>query len=330
VQIYNESDELFDTQTASNQGVIDLRKLAFEEKYKVKLVGINSMLYEHCVLYLLDENGNRVRQWSFNSKGEIELELLRFVYSEIPELKNEDNSVLNLTLSGKLQSTIGIKGFSRMPVTIVDEFGEVIAVAYTEQSGEFIFRNVTPEKEYVFRLASSCKADQMVVFDNGKTITLPILAQEAYYRRVKEEEALELTNESGEKIVISINDVFIINRVYYEWNSATLSEISRAQLDQLLVIMKMNDDVDLELTSHTDSRGTNEYNLNLSQRRANAVIDYLSKNGIRKKRLNAEGRGEDDPLNPCDGDRACSENDHAINRRTEIKFSRPALSYQEQ
>ena len=330
VQIYNESGELFDTQTASNQGVIDLRKLAFEEKYKVKLVGINSMLYEHCILYLLDENGNRVRQWSFNSKGEIELELLRFVYSEIPELKNEDNSVLNLTLSGKLQSTIGIKGFSRMPVTIVDEFGEVIAVAYTEQSGEFTFRNVTPEKEYVFRLAPSCKADQMVVFDNGKTITLPILAQEAYYRRVKEEEALELINETGEKIVISINDVFIINRVYYEWNSATLSEISRAQLDQLLIIMKMNDDVDLELTSHTDSRGTEEYNLSLSQRRANAVIEYLSKNGVQKKRLIAEGRGEVDPLNPCDSNEACSENDHAINRRTEIKFSRPALSYQEQ
>ncbi len=330
VQIYNESGELFDTQTASNQGVIDLRKLAFEEKYKVKLVGINSMLYEHCILYLLDENGNRVRQWSFNSKGEIELELLRFVYSEIPELKNEDNSVLNLTLSGKLQSTIGIKGFSRMPVTIVDEFGEVIAVAYTEQSGEFTFRNVTPEKEYVFRLAPSCKADQMVVFDNGKTITLPILAQEAYYRRVKEEEALELINETGEKIVISINDVFIINRVYYEWNSATLSEISRAQLDQLLVIMKMNDDVDLELTSHTDSRGTEEYNLSLSQRRANAVIEYLSKKGVKKKRLVAEGRGEVDPLNPCDSNEACSENDHAINRRTEIKFSRPALSYQEQ
>jgi len=330
VQIYNESGELFDTQTASNQGVIDFRKLAFEEKYKVKLVGINSMLYEHCILYLLDENGNRVRQWSFNSKGEIELELLRFVYSEIPELKNEDNSVLNLTLSGKLQSTIGIKGFSRMPVTIVDEFGEVIAVAYTEQSGEFTFRNVTPEKEYVFRLAPSCKADQMVVFDNGKTITLPILAQEAYYRRVKEEEALELINETGEKIVISINDVFIINRVYYEWNSATLSEISRAQLDQLLVIMKMNDDVDLELTSHTDSRGTEEYNLSLSQRRANAVIEYLSKNGVQKKRLIAEGRGEVDPLNPCDSNEACSENDHAINRRTEIKFSRPTLSYQEQ
>lgn len=330
VQIYNESGELFDTQTASNQGVIDLRKLAFEEKYKVKLVGINSMLYEHCILYLLDENGNRVRQWSFNSKGEIELELLRFVYSEIPELKNEDNSVLNLTLSGKLQSTIGIKGFSRMPVTIVDEFGEVIAVAYTEQSGEFTFRNVTPEKEYVFRLAPSCKADQMVVFDNGKTITLPILAQEAYYRRVKEEEALELINETGEKIVISINDVFIINRVYYEWNSATLSEISRAQLDQLLIIMKMNDDVDLELTSHTDSRGTEEYNLSLSQRRANAVIEYLSKKGVKKKRLVAEGRGEVDPLNPCDSNEACSENDHAINRRTEIKFSRPTLSYQEQ
>ncbi|MFM2000333.1 MAG: hypothetical protein RL204_2280, partial [Bacteroidota bacterium] len=307
----------------------DLRNLAFEEKYKVRLVGINSMLFEHCVLYLLDESGNRVRQWSFNANGEIELELLRFIYSEIPELKNEDNSVLNLTLSGKLQSTRGISGFSRVPVTIVDDLGEVVAVAYTEQTGEFTFRNVVPEKEYVFRLAPSCKADQMVMFDNGKTVVLPILAQEVYYQRVKDEDALELTNETGDKVVISMNDVFIINRVYYDWNSANLSEISKAQLDQLLVIMKMNEDVNLELTSHTDSRGTAEYNLNLSQRRANAVIDYLSKNGVRKKRLTAEGRGEIDPLNPCDSDDSCSENDHAINRRTEIKFSRPALSYQQ-
>jgi outer membrane protein OmpA-like peptidoglycan-associated protein len=330
VQIFNEAGELFETQTASNQGVLDLRNLAFEEKYKVKLVGINAMLYEHCVLYLLDANGNRVRQWSFNAKGEIELELLRFVYSEISELENQDNSVLNLTLSGKLQSTRGISSFGRIPITIVDELGEVVAVAYTEQTGDFTFRNILPEKEYVFKLAPSCKADQMIMFDNGRIVTLPILAQEVYYKRVQDEEALELTNESGDKVVISMNDVFIINRVYYELNSSNLSEISKAQLDQLLVIMKMNEDVDLELTSHTDSRGTKEYNLNLSQRRANAVIDYLSKNGIRKKRLNAEGRGEDDPLNPCDGDRACSENDHAINRRTEIKFSRPALSYQEQ
>jgi outer membrane protein OmpA-like peptidoglycan-associated protein len=329
VQIFNEAGELYDTQTASNQGVIDLRNLVFEEKYKVRLVGINSMLFEHCVLYLLDESGNRVRQWSFNAKGEIELELLRFIYSEIPELKNEDNSVLNLTLSGKLQSTRGISSFSRVPVTIVDDLGEVVAVAYTEQTGEFTFRNVVPEKEYVFRLAPSCKADQMVMFDNGRTVVLPILVQEVYYQRVKDEDALELTNETGDKVIISMNDVFIINRVYYDWNSANLSEISKAQLDQLLVIMKMNDDVNLELTSHTDSRGTAEYNLNLSQRRANAVIDYLSKNGVRKKRLSAEGRGEIDPLNPCDSDDSCSENDHAINRRTEIKFSRPALSYQE-
>lgn len=330
VQIFNEAGELFETQTASNQGVIDLRNLAFEEKYKVKLVGINSMLYEHCILYLLDANGNRVRQWSFNSKGEIELELLRFVYSEIPELENQDNSVLNLTLSGKLQSTRGISSFGRIPITIVDELGEVVAVAYTEQTGDFTFRNIVPEKEYVFKLAPSCKADQMIMFDNGRTVILPILAQEVYYKRVQDEEALELTNESGDKVIISMNDVFIINRVYYELNSSNLSEISKAQLDQLLVIMKINEEIDLELTSHTDSRGTEEYNLSLSQRRANAVIEYLSKNGVRKKRLMAQGRGEVDPLNPCDSDGACSENDHAINRRTEIKFSRPALSYQEQ
>jgi outer membrane protein OmpA-like peptidoglycan-associated protein len=161
-------------------------------------------------------------------------------------------------------------------------------------------------------------------------VTLPILAQEAYYKRVDEKEAITLTNESGDQVVVSLNDVFVINRIYYDWNSSVLSDISKAQLDQLLVIMKLNEDVNLELTSHTDSRGSDEYNLSLSQRRANAVTEYLAKNGIKKKRLSAYGRGEADPVSPCDSEGTCSENDHAINRRTEIKFSTPTLSYIEQ
>ena len=330
VQIFNEAGELYDTQTASNQGVVDLRNLAFEEKYKVKLVGVNSLLFEHCVLYLLDANGNRVRQWTFNASGEIVLELLRFVYSDIPKLENQDNSVLNLTISGKIQSTVGKGSFNRIPITIVDDLGEVVAVAYTQQGGEFTFTNLSPEMAYVFKLARSCKADQMLIFDNGKVVTLPILAQEAYYKRVDEKEAITLTNESGDQVVVSLNDVFVINRIYYDWNSSVLSDISKAQLDQLLVIMKLNEDVNLELTSHTDSRGSDEYNLSLSQRRANAVTEYLAKNGIKKKRLSAYGRGEADPVSPCDSEGTCSENDHAINRRTEIKFSTPTLSYIEQ
>ena len=156
------------------------------------------------------------------------------------------------------------------------------------------------------------------------------MKQEAYYKRVADEDAIELVDESGKKVVISTQDVFIINRVYYDYNSASLSNITQGQLDQLLVLLKQNPDVQIEMAAHTDSRGTDEYNQQLSLRRAQAVVAYLKKRGIDETRLAYEGKGETDLLYPCDFENGeCSESDHALNRRTEIRFLKNLVSYLE-
>ncbi len=93
----------------------------------------------------------------------------------------------------------------------------------------------------------------------------------------------------------SINKPVPIDNIFYDFNKATLRPESKDALDELIKILDDNPNVTIELMAHTDRKGTPEYNQNLSQRRAQSVVDYLIKNGIAKDRLTAKGYGKSQP-----------------------------------
>jgi outer membrane protein OmpA-like peptidoglycan-associated protein len=75
-----------------------------------------------------------------------------------------------------------------------------------------------------------------------------------------------------------------------------LNSVSKSNLDKLAGVMVQYPDTNINIYGHTDSKGTDEYNLTLSEKRANSVIDYLVSKGIARTRLNAMGMGEKDPI----------------------------------
>ena len=87
--------------------------------------------------------------------------------------------------------------------------------------------------------------------------------------------------------------------------------------------MKDNSGVKVELGSHTDSRASAAYNQTLSQNRANASVNYIVSQGIERSRITGKGYGETKLLNKCADGVSCSEEQHAINRRTEMKVICP-------
>lgn len=89
-----------------------------------------------------------------------------------------------------------------------------------------------------------------------------------------------------------------IEGVEYDFNKATLRPKSMEILDKIVDLLKLNDNLSIELSSHTDSRGNDEYNLRLSQARAQSCVDYLVLKGIAKKRMIAHGYGETKPIVP--------------------------------
>jgi OmpA-OmpF porin, OOP family len=88
----------------------------------------------------------------------------------------------------------------------------------------------------------------------------------------------------------------VIPGIEYDFDKATLRPESQKILDDLVAFLELNDNISVEISSHTDSRGSDSYNLRLSQQRAQSCVDYLISKGIAKDRLVAKGYGETTPL----------------------------------
>ena len=88
----------------------------------------------------------------------------------------------------------------------------------------------------------------------------------------------------------------ILRNIFFDYNQATLRSRSKHELNKLYDFMKSNPNIRIQVSGHTDSRGNDEYNLRLSQDRAQAVVNYLVRNGIPANRLSAVGYGETRPI----------------------------------
>jgi outer membrane protein OmpA-like peptidoglycan-associated protein len=107
--------------------------------------------------------------------------------------------------------------------------------------------------------------------------------------------------------------------VYYNINSATLSPSSQGKLDSLIVYLKDNDSVQLQIFSFTDSKGSASYNKSLSEKRNKAVVDYLKFAGIAGSRIKAYAMGENNLL--PEKTKNVQVLGAQVNRRTEFRIS---------
>lgn len=108
--------------------------------------------------------------------------------------------------------------------------------------------------------------------------------------------------------------------ILYEYNSAKLTKASEKIIDEMLFPLLNGKNTSVEIMSHTDSRGNDDYNMSLSQQRANAVVNYLASKGIQRSRMIAKGYGETRLINRCANGVQCSEQEHHKNRRTEFRI----------
>jgi outer membrane protein OmpA-like peptidoglycan-associated protein/tetratricopeptide (TPR) repeat protein len=111
--------------------------------------------------------------------------------------------------------------------------------------------------------------------------------------------------------------------IYYDFDEFYIrTPDADSDLDKLVKVLKRNPELYVELGSHTDSRGTYDYNIELSARRAEAAVAYIVEQGIEPDRITARGYGETELVNECSDGVTCSERDHQMNRRTEVKVFR--------
>lgn len=112
-----------------------------------------------------------------------------------------------------------------------------------------------------------------------------------------------------------------IQNIYYDYDKWDIRADAAERLDHVVTLMKDNPGISVELGSHTDSRGNDDYNQTLSQRRAAAAVAYIVSEGVDSARITARGYGETQLINRCRNGAECSEESHQQNRRTELRIT---------
>jgi outer membrane protein OmpA-like peptidoglycan-associated protein len=181
---------------------------------------------------------------------------------------------------------------------------------------EEIFSNDQAEYEYCAKPGCDYMIKGMKENYSGDFVKLP--AAELTSANLWKDVLLTPTSDGPS---IGAGTVIVLENIYYDFNKSAIRTGAARELDELVVMMQTYSSMMIELSSHTDSRGGGDYNLKLSQARAESAKQFLRSKGINGNRVRAVGYGESQPRNKCIDGVNCTEEDHQYNRRTEVKVT---------
>lgn len=200
--------------------------------------------------------------------------------------------------------------------------GSTIEIAEVNKDGEVISSNSATSKEgntFKFRL----QADKMYRIYAKKpgyerdSVDINTVGIDKSYTFKKE---FHLEESEPETEIITMNEPIRLDNIYYDFDDDKILPSAEKDLKQLKELLEEYPDMVIELSSHTDARGNDAYNMDLSQRRANSAKQWLVNRGVDRDRIVAKGYGETQILNECVNGVECSEEKHRLNRRTEFKI----------
>lgn len=231
----------------------------------------------------------------------------RSEYLKFEALKNSEHTVLlKQSLSFEIEGTVLDKELKTpldsVTVRIINLTDNVERALYSDKSGRF-FMELEKEKDY-----------RLIALKNGYlSFEEPVVLS----TKGKTKSVLFTENILMDKIVI--NKPIRVDNIYYDLAKWAIKPQAAKELDKLVSMMINTPEIKIELSSHTDSRGSDKANMTLSQKRAQSAVNYIVSKGISKDRIIAKGYGESQLLNACGNGIKCSEEEHQLNRRTEFK-----------
>ena len=179
----------------------------------------------------------------------------------------------------------------------------------TDEDGSFKFE-VRPNSLYRIKASKALfipvEKEVEVDYSQNKNIAVR-LSMQAY------SDSEELVSVNARNQLTQIN----LEKIYFDFDKATIRPDAAATLDKLVAILKKYPEMNVEISSHTDTRGSDSYNLKLSEKRAASTRAYVISKGIDAGRLTAKGYGETDPITNC-AEKNCSEEEQEANRRSEF------------
>ena len=208
-------------------------------------------------------------------------------------------------------------------VVLLDENLDTVATTFTKEDGEFLFQAY---KQRNYRLVVS--KDEYISSEKDLS-TYNKLPNEKIEVEMFMEMNFDLLEEPDQLEPLSMEvingnelQVIQIEHINYAFASYKILPDAAFILDKVVDLVKQYNDLEIRIESHTDSKGSDEYNLRLSKERAKSAYEYLVSKGIDPNKIEYTGYGETQLLNHCGNGVECTEEEHAINRRSIIKVIR--------
>ena len=221
----------------------------------------------------------------------------------------EENILTKYLVEGLVQDKNSKELLGGSLVTLFDNAGNVLQDYIVGVKADYLFK-IEPNKKYKIRGTRKAYIPQDVEFSTdsqGKIHHKIYLSLESFAdaeERVKQ-------NEKGDVQVE-------LDKIYFDFDMSKIRDDAAVILNVLVDLMNKYPSMEIEVSAHTDARGNDQYNLDLSKRRAASTLEYLVSKGIDRNRLKSIGYGEMQPLNECIKEGICKEEEYDINRRCEF------------
>jgi outer membrane protein OmpA-like peptidoglycan-associated protein/tetratricopeptide (TPR) repeat protein len=228
--------------------------------------------------------------------------------------------------------TYGAKGDLIVPVWVSLREGGSVLVEGTvvdKSTGAALpqthIRAISPENEVVSGPNKSRKDGKFwLVIDRTKTADL-LASRDGYFSaRVSMPDNKLLKADSVAFVTVEMVPAKVgelVKIIYYDYRESILTPKAKGNLDEIVYFLLDNPAAVVELSAHTDSRGSDEFNSTLSEARAKAAVDYVISRGVGVDRIKAKGYGRSQLANDCVEGKECTDAQHGENRRTEIRVT---------
>ncbi|WP_220764943.1 OmpA family protein [Flavobacterium sp. UMI-01] len=210
------------------------------------------------------------------------------IYKSVPVKSSQILTIVTNSITKNL--------LPEVKVVILDEYNNVLSTKYTDASGEVSY-DVDSNTNY-----------KIEAHKDG------FVYQSVQVNKFKDAKAIVKINLEPIESIVKDNEI-ALNPIYFEFDKNNITREGAAELDKLVYLMNKNQNLVIAVKSHTDSRGSNKYNENLSERRAVSTVQYVISKGIPSDRISGKGFGESQLKINCN---VCTEEEHAVNRRSEF------------
>lgn len=216
-----------------------------------------------------------------------------------------------LAIKGLIKDDITNETLPNVNLVLVDNANNEIARSKTDENGSYSFNEVKPNSEYAIKVNKFDKVIRTIpVSVTDKNVDTPIAVSKNLV--IPKVDITKVTTKSGVDVATALK----IDQIYFDSNKYDIRPDAKIDLDMLVAYLKLNPNVNIEIGSHTDSIDSTQYNLFLSQKRAQSTLNYIVSEGIDPSRLIAVGYGESKLVNKCKDGVPCTKEQHQQNRRS--------------